>query len=226
MPDEPDIDIVEKDMTPLERMRHSAAHVMAEAVTGLFPHAKLGIGPPIENGFYYDFDLPRPLTPEDLAGIEERMRASIEADERFERRPISKEQALQLFEGQPYKRELIEEFGDGDLSVYQNGSFVDLCRGPHVESTGELGPFKLMNVAGAYWRGTEKNPMLQRIYGTMWPSNEELDEYLHNLELARERDHRRLGRELGLFTFSPDIGSGIPLFLPKGDDHADLWEHR
>ncbi|MBV9282733.1 MAG: threonine--tRNA ligase, partial [Chloroflexi bacterium] len=204
-------------MTPVERMRHSAAHVMAEAVTSLFPQVKLGIGPPIENGFYYDFDLPRPLTPDDLAVIEEKMRESIAADKRFERRPVSREEALALFRDQPYKRELIDRFADGQLSVYQHGDFVDLCRGPHVTSTGELGPFALMNVAGAYWRGDEKNPMLQRIYGTMWPTQEELDQHLRNLELARERDHRRVGKELGLFAFSPDVGSGIPLFLPKGE---------
>src|SRR3954447_8021537 len=153
-------------MNDLEQLRHSAAHVMAEAVLELFPEAKLGIGPPIENGFYYDFDLPRPLTPEDLDAIEQRMRSSIQAAKPFERRPITKEAALELFGDQPYKRELIEEFGNGNLSVYQHGEFVDLCRGPHVATTGELGPFKLMNVAGAYWRGNEKNPMLQRIYGT------------------------------------------------------------
>jgi threonyl-tRNA synthetase len=190
---------------------------MAEAVVDLFPEAKLGIGPPIENGFYYDFDLPRPLTPDDLSVIEERMRGSIAADKRFECRPITKGEAEDLFRDQPYKLELIEQFGDGSLSVYQHGEFVDLCRGPHVESTGKLGPFKLTSVAGAYWRGSEKNPQLQRIYGTMWPSEEELESHLRNLELARERDHRRLGRELGLFAFSPEyIGSGIPLFLPKG----------
>lgn len=217
MPDEPNVDIVEMDMTPLERMRHSAAHVMAEAVVDLFPDARLGIGPPIENGFYYDFELPRPLTPEDLGAIEERMRASIAADKTFQRRAISLEEALTLFENQPYKQELIEQFGHGNLTVYQHGEFVDLCRGPHVPSTGALGPFKLMNVAGAYWRGNEHNPMLQRIYGTMWIKQEELDNYLQNLELARERDHRRLGKDLQLFTFSSDIGSGIPLFLPRGE---------
>jgi threonyl-tRNA synthetase len=145
------------------------------------------------------------------------MQASINADKPFHCRPISKEEALELFKDQPYKLELIEQFGNGNLSVYQHGDFVDLCRGPHVGSTGKLGPFSLMSVAGAYWRGNEHNPMLQRIYGTMWPTQGELDEYLHNLELARERDHRRLGKELGLFTFSPYIGSGIPLFLPKGE---------
>jgi threonyl-tRNA synthetase len=217
MPEEENVDLVQKEMTPIERMRHSAAHVMAEAVIDLFPDAKLGIGPPIENGFYYDFDLPRPLTPDDLRVVEERMRESIEADNAFVCRPISKTQALEIFRDQPYKLELIERFGDGNLSVYQHGDFVDLCRGPHVESTGKLGPFALMNVAGAYWRGDEKNPQLQRIYGTMWPTTAELEQHLRNLELARERDHRRLGKELGLFAFSPDIGSGIPLFLPNGE---------
>jgi len=167
MPEETNVDVVEKEMTPLERMRHSGAHVMAEAVTSTFPDAKLGIGPPIENGFYYDFDLPRPLTLEDLRGLEEKMRESVAADKPFRCRPVSKDEALQLFRDQPYKLELIEQFGDGNLTVYQHGDFVDLCRGPHVPSTGLLGPFHLMNVAGAYWRGNEKNPMPQRIYGTM-----------------------------------------------------------
>ena len=211
------VDVRQVEMTPLERMRHSAAHVMAEAVIELFPEARLGIGPPIENGFYYDFELPRPLTPDDLAAIEERMQRSIGADQGFERRPITLDEARELFQDQPYKLELIEQFGDGNLSVYQQGEFVDLCRGPHVESTAELGPYKLMSVAGAYWRGSERNPMLQRIYGTMWPSQEELEAHLERLEQARERDHRKLGRELGLFAFSQDIGSGIPLFLPKGE---------
>src|SRR5947209_1950975 len=184
-------DIVEKEMSPLERMRHSAAHVMAEAVLQEFPDAKLGIGPPIENGFYYDFELPRPLTPEDLPEIEARMRDSIEQNRPFERRPISKPDALELFKSQPYKVELIEQFGNGELSVYQHGEFVDLCRGPHVERTGDIGPVKLLSNAGAYWRGSEKNPMLQRIYGTAWETQEELDNYIHNIELARERDHRK-----------------------------------
>jgi threonyl-tRNA synthetase len=210
-------DVRPVEMTPIQRMRHSAAHVMAEAVTDMFPDARLGIGPPIENGFYYDFDLPRSLSSDDLEEIEQRMKSHIQANETFECRPITLEEAHELFKDQPYKLELIDRFGDGNLTVYQNGEFVDLCRGPHVDSTANLGPFKLTNVAGAYWRGDEKNPMLQRVYGTMWPTQEELDEYLHNLELARERDHRKLGRELGLFMFSPDIGSGIPLFLPKGE---------
>lgn len=217
MPDEETVDVIEKEMTPLERMRHSAAHVMAEAVISVFPEAKLGIGPPIENGFYYDFELPRPLTPDDLEMIERHMAESIAQDQPFERRPLSKEEALQLFRDQPYKLELIEQFGDGNLSVYQQGSFIDLCRGPHLNSTGEIGPIKLLSNAGAYWRGSEKNPQLQRIYGTAFATQEELDQHVHNLEQARERDHRKLGRELGLFTFSPDIGPGIPLFFPKGE---------
>ncbi|HZT97069.1 MAG TPA: threonine--tRNA ligase [Chloroflexota bacterium] len=211
------VDVRAVEMTPIERMRHSAAHVMAEAVTEMFPDARLGIGPPIENGFYYDFDLPRTLTPDDLEQVEKLMSDSIAADKPFECRPVTKEEAEALFRDQPYKLELIEQFGDGDLTVYQHGDFVDLCRGPHVESTGKLGPFKLTNVSGAYWRGSEQNPMLQRIYGTMWPTSRELEEHLERLRLARERDHRRLGRELQLFTFSPDIGPGIPLFLPKGE---------
>src|SRR5579884_2131712 len=211
------VDVRAVEMTPIERMRHSAAHVMAEAVTEMFPDARLGIGPPIENGFYYDFDLPRTLTPDDLEQVEKLMSDSIAAYKPFECRPVTKEEAEALFRDQPYKLELIEQFGDGDLTVYQHGDFVDLCRGPHVESTGKLGPFKLTNVSGAYWRGSEQNPMLQRIYGTMWPTSRELEEHLERLRLARERDHRRLGRELQLFTFSPDIGPGIPLFLPKGE---------
>ena len=224
MTEEHNPDISDKPMSPLERMRHSGAHVLAEAVLEKFPDAKLGIGPPIENGFYYDFDLPRPLTPEDLTELEEGMRRSIAADKQFERRPISLEEARELFKDQPYKLDLIEQFGNGNLSVYQHGNFVDLCRGPHVESTGELGPFKLTSVAGAYWRGSESNPMLQRIYGTMWPTDEELQTHLEQLELARERDHRKLGRELQLFVFSPDIGSGLPLFLPKGETVRHVME--
>lgn len=217
MNDDQNPDVLEKPMSPVERMRHSAAHVMAEAVLHLFPDAKLGIGPPIENGFYYDFDLPRPLTPEDLPEIERRMRDSIAADKPFNCRPITREEARRLFHDQPYKLELIDRFGDGPLSVYQHGEFVDLCRGPHVAGTGQIGPVQLLSNAGAYWRGSERNPMLQRIYGTAWPTQEELDAYVHSLELARERDHRKLGRELQLFAFSQDVGSGIPLFLPKGE---------
>jgi threonyl-tRNA synthetase len=215
--DQANMDTSTVEMTPMQRMRHSAAHVMAEAVVDVFPAAKLGIGPPIENGFYYDFELPRTLTPEDLSEIENRMRASIAADKPFERRPITLDEAREVFADQPFKLDLIEGFGGSELSVYQHGEFIDLCRGPHLHSTGELGPFKLTTVSGAYWRGDEHNPQLQRIYGTMWPSQAELDDYLQRLEEAQKRDHRRLGRELDLFTFSPDIGPGIPLFFPKGE---------
>jgi len=206
-------------LNDLERMRHSAAHVMAEAVLEVFPEAQLGIGPPIEDGFYYDFDLPRSLTPDDLAAIEEKMRAHIKADEHFDSQVFpTREAALEYFKGQQYKEELIRDLPEGEeISLYRNGPFVDLCRGPHVESTGKIGAIKLMSVAGAYWRGDEKNPMLQRIYGTAWATQADLDRYLAMLEEARKRDHRKLGRELGLFYFNEDVGAGIPLFTPKGE---------
>lgn len=206
-------------MNDLERMRHSAAHVMAEAVRDLFPEAKLGIGPPIEDGFYYDFDLPRSLTPDDLAAIEERMRAYIAAREEFDCEVFpTREAALAYFAGQPYKEELIRDLPEGEaISLYRNGAFVDFCRGPHVHDTGEIGAIKLLSIAGAYWRGDEHRPMLQRIYGTAWPTQAELDNYLAMLEEARKRDHRKLGRELGLFYFSEEVGAGIPLFSPKGE---------
>ncbi len=206
-------------MNDLERMRHSAAHVMAEAVLDLFPEAKLGIGPPIEDGFYYDFDLPRTLTPDDLAAIEERMRAHIAAREAFSSQAFpTREAALEYFAGQPYKEELIRDLPEGEtISLYRNGEFVDLCRGPHVADTGKIGAIKLMSIAGAYWRGDEHRPMLQRIYATAWPTQAELDNYLVLLEEARKRDHRKLGRELGLFYFSEEVGAGLPLFSPKGE---------
>ncbi|MGN6697661.1 MAG: threonine--tRNA ligase [Thermomicrobiales bacterium] len=213
-------------MNDLEKLRHSSAHVMAEAVLDLFPEAKLAIGPPIEDGFYYDFDLPRPLTPDDLAAIEAKMRAHIAADEQFEYEVLpSREAALAFFKDQPYKEELIRDLPEGEtISLYRNGPFVDLCRGDHVHSTGDIKAFKLLNVAGAYWRGDEHRPMLQRIYGTAWPSQAELDAYLQQLEEARKRDHRKLGRELGLFYFSEAIGPGIPLFTPKGEMLRYLME--
>ncbi|HEX5164680.1 MAG TPA: threonine--tRNA ligase [Thermomicrobiales bacterium] len=209
----------------LARMRHSAAHVMAEAVLELFPDAKLAIGPAIENGFYYDFDLPRSLSPEDLEQIEANMRTHIKAREVFERREVSRDEALSIFADQPYKLELIENLpADEVISTYQNGPFLDLCRGPHVRDTSNIKAFKLLNIAGAYWRGDEKRPMLQRIYGTAWPSKDDLDAYLNQLEEARKRDHRRVGRELGLFTLSEDIGQGIPIFFPKGEMVRYLME--
>jgi threonyl-tRNA synthetase len=212
--------------TPLQRMRHSAAHVMAEAVQDLFPGARFAIGPAIEDGFYYDMELPRPLTPEDLPAIEERMRLSIQANHPFERSTWPREKALAYFEakGQPYKVEIIENLPDAEVGIYQQGPFLDLCRGPHVQSTGEIGPFKLMRVAGAYWRGDEHRPMLQRLYGTAWFTQDDLDAYLERLEEAKRRDHRKLGRELDLFMISDEVGAGLPLWLPKGATVRRLLE--
>ena len=224
----------------LYRIRHSAAHVMAQAVVEMFPEAKYTIGPPVENGFYYDFDLPRSLTPEDLAIIEKRMRQIIAGKYDFTKRVITADEARQVFKDQPYKLELIagleqggfDEYGNPlntkpEISIYTHSSFVDLCRGPHVENTRQINPsaLKLMSVAGAYWRGDEKNPMLQRIYGTAWKTAQELEEYLWKLEEAKKRDHRRLGKELGLFYFSDDIGPGLPLFTPKGEILRYLMEN-
>ncbi len=199
----------------LYRQRHSAAHIMAEAVLEMFPEAKYAIGPPIDNGFYYDFELPRPLTPDDLDELDKRMRASIAADKPFVRSEASKDEARHIFADQPYKQELIDGIDAPDVGICRHGNFTDLCGYPHVESTGKVGAFKLMNVAGAYWRGDEHNQMLQRIYGVMFPTQAELDDYLHRLEEAERRDHRRLGRELGLFFVDP-IAPGSPFFLPKG----------
>ncbi len=200
----------------LERYRHSAAHIMAEAVTAVFPEAKLGIGPPIDNGFYYDFELPRPLSTDDLPDIEERMRKRIQSNVPFEPSQISKEEAAKLFNDQPYKLELIRDIRDAEVGLYRQGEFVDLCQGPHVERTGEVPAFKLMSVAGAYWRGSEKNPMLQRIYGALFDTKEELDEHLQQIEEAAGRDHRRLGKELDLFSFHEEYGPGLVYWHPKG----------
>ena len=218
--------------TELYRIRHSSAHVMAQTVMEMFPgEAKLAIGPPIADGFYYDFDLPRSLTPEDLELIESRMREIIDGDYKFETRVVSAEEAREIFEGQPYKLELIEglegggvdEYGEPteaapEITVYTHDTFIDLCRGPHLERTGQINPaaLKLLNVAGAYWRGDEKRPMLQRIYGTAWKTSEELEHHLWKLEEAKKRDHRVLGRELDLFSISEDVGPGLILWHPKG----------
>ena len=218
--------------TELYRIRHSSAHVMAQTVMEMFPgEAKLAIGPPIADGFYYDFDLPRSLTPEDLELIESRMREIIDGDFKFETRVVSAEEAREIFEGQPYKLELIEglegggvdEYGEPteaapEITVYTHDTFIDLCRGPHLERTGQINPaaLKLLNVAGAYWRGDEKRPMLQRIYGTAWKTSEELEHHLWKLEEAKKRDHRVLGRELDLFSISEDVGPGLILWHPKG----------
>jgi threonyl-tRNA synthetase len=205
--------------TPLERMRHSAAHVMAEAVQEIFPEAKFAIGPAIEDGFYYDFELPRALTPDDLPDIEQRMKRIIAGKYPFIRDRWPREKALEYFrnKGQTYKVEIIENLPDEEVGIYQQNNFLDLCRGPHVENTGQIGPVKLMRVAGAYWRGEERRPMLQRLYGTAWFTQEELDQYLWRLEEAQKRDHRKLGRELKLFVLSDEVPAGVPLFLPNGE---------
>jgi len=200
----------------LETMRHSASHVMAEAVQFLFPNAKFAIGPAIEDGFYYDFDLPRPLNPDDLPVIENKMKEIIASDLPFTRKEITKEEACKLFSAQPYKLELIEELPDEKVNIYQQGSFLDLCRGPHVNSTGEIKEFKLLNIAGAYWRGDEHRPMLQRIYGVAFDTQEALDEHLRRLEEAARRDHRKLGKELDLFSIQDEFGPGLVLWHPKG----------
>ena len=212
--------------TPLQRMRHSAAHVMAEAVQELFPGARFAIGPAIEDGFYYDMELPRSLTPEDLPVIEERMRASVAADHPFKQSKWKRAKALKYFRehDQPYKVEIIENLPDAEVGIFEQGPFLDLCRGPHVESTGKIGPFKLMRLAGAYWRGDEKRPMLQRIYGTAWFTQQDLDEYLERLEEAKKRDHRKLGKDLDLFMISEDVGAGLPLWLPRGATVRRLLE--
>jgi threonyl-tRNA synthetase len=221
-------------------VRHSAAHVMAQAVQELFPQAKLGIGPPVDNGFYYDFDVPAPFTPDDLKAIEARMRQIVRQGQRFSRRVVTDEQARDELAAEPYKLELIGlkghgsgtldfelsegvEVGGPELTIYDNlhpgsGEVVwkDLCRGPHLPTTKAIPAFKLMRSAGAYWRGSEKNPQLQRIYGTAWESRERQDEYLTFLTEAEKRDHRKLGAELDLFSFPSEIGSGLPVFHPKG----------
>ncbi|MSQ27145.1 MAG: threonine--tRNA ligase [Dehalococcoidia bacterium] len=200
----------------LDTMRHSAAHIMAEAVLSIFPEGKVGIGPTIDYGFYYDFDLPRPLTPEDLVAIETKMQAIVAQDAPFSREEVSKDEARRIFAQQPYKLEIIDVIPDEQVRVYRQSGFTDLCRGPHLESTGQVKAFKLLTIAGAYWRGDEKRPMLQRIYGAAYETSEEVERYLELLEEARQRDHRKLGAELGLFTVAEEVGSGLPLWLPKG----------
>jgi threonyl-tRNA synthetase len=222
----------------LYKIRHSAAHIMAEAVLELYPDAKIAIGPPIENGFYYDFDLgkdehgkPRTFQPDDLEKITKRMRQIIAGKHPFNYRQVSADDARALFADQPYKLELIDGLARGEvdeygnevqsapvISTYKHDTFEDLCRGPHVENTSQVpaDAFALMSVAGAYWRGDENNPMLQRIYGTAWKNKKELDAYLHMLEEARKRDHRKLGKDLEIFFFDDDIGPGLPLWMPRG----------
>jgi len=226
--------------TKLYRLRHSTAHVMAQAVLDKFPDAKIAIGPAIEDGFYYDFDLPRPLTPDDLNGIEERMRQIIKGNFKFQREIVDAAKAREIFKDQPFKLELIRDLEAGaqdehgnslheksELSIYTHDKFVDLCRGPHLENTGEIHPkaFKLLNIAGAYWRGDENNPMLQRIYGTVWEKPEELQAYLALLEEAKKRDHRKLGKDLDLFSSVDEVGAGLILWHPKGAKIRKLAEN-
>ncbi len=223
-------------MSELETMRHSCAHVMAAAVMEMFPEASLGFGPPIDDGFYYDFELPRSLTPDDLKEIERRMRRLISKADPFEYEELEAVQAKALLGGmgQTYKIEAIDDIsGLGEApSIYRSGDFLDLCAGPHVEHTGKVGPFKLLSIAGAYWKGSEKNPQLQRIYGTCFPTKAQLDRHLELLEEARSRDHRTLGRELDLFTVNELVGPGLALWHPKGgrvrEIIEDFWraEHR
>ena len=214
----------------LYALRHSTAHVMAGAVLELFPEAKFGFGPPVQDGFYYDFDLPRALTPEDLAKIEVKMQDVVKHDSPFERREMTVPDALRFFgeRKQDFKVDQIKKLSEGGtdedsddsvengrISTYQHNGFVDLCRGPHVEKTGKIGPFKLLSIAGAYWRGNERNPQLQRIYGTVWPDQKQLDAYLKRLEEIEKRDHRVLGKELELFRIDEELGSGLVLWLPN-----------
>ncbi len=203
----------------LEALRHSASHILAQAVKRLFKDAKLGIGPAIENGFYYDFDLDYHFKPEDLAQIESEMRKIIETNYSITKNILSREDAIKLFTklNEPYKLELIEEISSNEeLSTYTQGEFIDLCRGPHIPSTGYVKYFKLLSIAGAYWKGSEKNKMLQRIYGTAFFTEKELSDYLKFLEEVQKRDHRKLGKDLKIFIFDEKIGSGLPIWLPKG----------
>ncbi|MGA2384431.1 MAG: threonine--tRNA ligase [Gemmatimonadales bacterium] len=209
--------LTEKDPDALGVLRHSAAHVLATAVRKLFPDAGIGFGPAIEDGFYYDFEVPRPFTPDDLEKIEGEMRAVVAADHPIVREEVSRDEAQRRFAGDPLKLERLAEIGAGEtISVYRDGPFEDLCRGPHLASTGRLQHFKLLHAAGAYWRGDEKRQMLQRIYGTAWFAKQDLDAYLHRLEEARRRDHRILGKQLDLFSIQEDVGPGLIFWHPKG----------
>lgn len=202
----------------IETYRHSTSHILAHAVKELYPDVKLGIGPAIEDGFYYDFDLSHRFVPEDLPEIEKKMQEIINKDEPFVRKEISKDEAVKIFKtkGEKYKVELLEGIEDKKVFLYYSGNFFDLCKGPHVESTGKIKAFKLLRISGAYWRGSEKNPMLQRIYGTAFYNDKELKEYLKKLEEADKRDHRKLGKELDLFSTNADVGTGLILWHPKG----------
>lgn len=213
----------------LATLRHSASHILAAAVLEMFPEAKLGIGPATEDGFYYDFDLPRPLIPEDLSILEEKMRQLIAQDLPFEKTTVKIDEAIDQSAATPqvYKTELMQDLrtaGESQVIFYKSGDFVDLCEGPHIKSTKEIGVIKLLSIAGAYWRGDEKNPQLTRIYGTAFATQKELDDYLVMLEEAKKRDHRKLGKDLNIFTFDDEVGPGLPLWLPNGTIMIELLE--
>src|SRR5712664_982633 len=224
-------------MTDIERLRHSASHVLATAILKIWPEAQFAAGPPVENGFYYDVDLPHRISPEDFDKIEAEMKKEIKANHPFERMEVSRDEALALGEkgrlaalserDQPskFKLDIIENIpADEKISFYRNGDFIDLCAGPHVMRTGNIGAFKLTNVASAYYKGDEKNPQLQRVYGTAFKTKKELDDYFAMLEEAKKRDHRKLGKELELFVFDDDVGPGLPMFLPRGAAIAEELE--
>ena len=218
LPDGASVSILtDKDPQALDVLRHSSAHVLATAVRQLFPHAKIGFGPPIEDGFYYDFEVPQPFAPEDLEAIEKKMAEVVKADYPFVREEVSRAEAKARFKDDPLKLERIDDLAtDEVISVYTDGPFVDLCRGPHVPSTGRIKYFKLLHAAGAYWRGDERRQMLQRIYGTAWFTKDEVEGYLRRLEEAKKRDHRVLGKQLDLFSIQEDVGPGLILWHPKG----------
>src|SRR6058998_4133128 len=216
-------------MTDIERLRHSASHVLATAILKIWPQAQFAAGPPVENGFYYDVDLPHRISPDDFAKIEAEMKKEIKANHPFERMEVSRDEALELgkkgrlaalserSEPSKFKIDIIENIPpDEKISLYRSGDFIDLCAGPHVMRTGNISAFKLTNVASAYYKGDEKNPQLQRIYGTAFKNKTQLDEYFAMLEESKKRDHRKLGKELELFTFDDDVGPGLPLWLPRG----------
>src|SRR5881275_2105942 len=224
-------------MTDIERLRHSCAHVLATAILKIWPEAQFAAGPPVENGFYYDLDLPHRISPDDFEKIEEEMKKEIKANHPFERMEVSRDEALDLgkkgrlaaladrSEPSKFKLDTIENIpSDEKISLYRNGEFIDLCAGPHVMRTGNIGAFKLTTVASAYYKGDEKNPQLQRVYGTAFKTKKELDDYFAMLEEAKKRDHRKLGRELELFVFDDDVGPGLPMFLPRGTVIAEELE--
>ncbi|MFP4554468.1 MAG: threonine--tRNA ligase [Actinomycetota bacterium] len=223
----------------LHILRHSTAHVMAQAVLDLFPEATFAIGPPIEDGFYYDFEVAEPFTPDDLARIEERMAEIIDEDQPFQRVSMARDEAIAVFADHKFKVEIIENVDPSEVpageevTVYRNDGFIDLCRGPHLPSTGRIPAFKLLRVSGAYWRGDQEREQLQRIYGTAWPSKSDLEDYLHRLEEAEKRDHRRLGAELDLYSFPQELGAGLAVWHPKGgmlrkivEDHSRKMHER